>query len=121
MKKEIKVILDTDEARNGLFLNSTYTALHKDSDEEIAAKAIEHVGKFASRFGFELAHEKPALNTDVEKTVTVKINTKIARQMLELAGFHDLNEKSDEEVFEKVMSMILCYGATYEESSDGAA
>ena len=43
MKKEIKVIIDTDEARNGLFLNANYAALHKDSDEEIAEKALHTV------------------------------------------------------------------------------
>jgi hypothetical protein len=86
----------------------------------IAEKAIEHVGKFASRFGFELAPKKPALNADLEKTVTVKVNTKIARQMLDLAGFYSAYEKSDDEVFEMVMNMMSCYGATYKISFDDA-
>ena len=103
MKKEIKVILDTNEARSGLFMYGNYAAIHKDSDDEIAEKAIEHVGKFAFRFGFELAPKKPVLNADVEKTVTVKVNTKIARKMLDVAGFHTAYEKSDEEVFEMVL------------------
>jgi hypothetical protein len=120
MKKEIQVILDTDEARSGLFLHGNFAALHKDSDEEIAEKAIEHVGKFASRFGFELAPKKPALNADLEKTVTVKVNTKIARQMLDLAGFYSAYEKSDDEVFEMVMNMMSCYGATCKISFDDA-
>lgn len=118
MKKEIKVILDTDEARSGLFLNGNYAALHTDSDEEIAEKAIEHVGKFASKFGFEMAPKKPAMNTDFEKTVKVKVNTKIARRMLDVAGFHTAYEKSDEEVFEMVLDMMSCYGATYQESEE---
>ena len=116
MKKELTVILDTEEARSGLFLNGNFAGLYKDSDEEIAEKAIDHVGKFASQFGFELAPKKAPLNADVEKVVTVKVNTKIARQMLELAGYWNADKKSDEEVFAMVMRAIECYGATYQES-----
>lgn len=114
MKKEIKVILDTEKARHGLLLNGNYAALHKDSDEEIAGKAIDHVGKFASKFGFELAPKKPVLNADFKKDITIKIDTKVARMMLGVAGYQGCKEKSDEEVFEMVMDMIFCYGATYE-------
>ena len=114
MKKEIKVILDTDKARSGLFIYGDFFGTHTDSDEEIVEKAVKHVG----RFGFELAPEKPALNVDVEKTVNVKINTKVARTMLGLAGYHGLDKKSDEEIFEMAMDMVTCYGVTYEESED---
>ena len=72
MKKELTVILDTMQAREGLFLNGNFSALNRDSDEEIAEKAIEHVGKFASQFGFALAPKRAPLNADVEKTMTKK-------------------------------------------------
>lgn len=117
MKKEIKVIINTDKARDGLF-KRCFASLHRDSDEEIAEKAIAYVGEFASEFGFELAPQKQPLNADFEKTVTVKVNTQAARKMLDVAGFHTAYEKPDEEVFEMVMHMISCYGATYEESEE---
>lgn len=116
MKKELTIILDTEKARSGLFLEGNYSALQKDSDEEVTEKAIDRVGKFASQFGFELVPKKPALNADVEKVMTVKVNTKIARQMLRLAGYWDADKKSDEEVFALALSMNDCYGVTYEES-----
>ena len=118
MQKEIKVILDTDEARKGLFIHTDFVGLHKDSDEEIAEKAINHVEQFASKFGFSLAPEKPALNADVKKPVTVKVNTKVARTMLGIAGYHGLDQKSDEEIFAMAMDMVTCYGVSYEESVD---
>lgn len=114
MKKEVKFIVDSDKARKGLFINGNFASIYRDSDEQVVEKAVGHVEEFASNFGFELAPEIKPMNTNLEKTVTVKINTHVARQMLELAGFFSINEKSDDEVFEKVMSMILCYGATYE-------
>ena len=118
MKKELTVILDTDKARNSLSLHGNFAALHKDSDEEITEKAIEHVGKFASKFGFEMSPKQAPLNADVEKVMTVNVNTKIARKMLQIAGYHDVDSKSDEEIFAMALSMNDCYGVSYEESED---
>lgn len=117
MKKEIKVIIDTDEARRGLFLHGNFAALHKDSDEEIVNKAIEHVGEFASKFGFELAPKKPILNANVEKTMTVKINTQIARRMLGVAGYN-VAEKTDDEIVELALGVNSIYGVDYKCESD---
>ena len=48
------------------------------------------------------------------KTVKITINIKTARTMLGVAGFNSraIAELSDDEVFEKVLRMIECYGAT---------
>jgi hypothetical protein len=47
------------------------------------------------------------------KNVTITIDIKIARKMLGVAGFYKQAEKmSDDEVFEKVLTLIECYGAT---------
>lgn len=47
------------------------------------------------------------------KTVTVTVDIAIARRMLTVAGFNyeEIHSSSDDEIFEKVLSMIDCYGA----------
>lgn len=52
----------------------------------------------------------------MKKIVEITVDTAIARQMLEVAGFslEKLRKASDDEIFEKVLSMIDCYGAAFE-------
>ena len=118
VKKEITVIVDSEQARKGLFLHTdkyqNYYHLHKASDEEITNTALEHVGQFAQKFGFELAPQKPVFDTDMEKEVTIKVNTKIARQMLDVAGYNT-REMSNEEIFKLAMEMATDYGVYYSE------
>lgn len=49
------------------------------------------------------------------KTVKVTIDIDVARIMLGVAGFNSnkIKEASDDEIFEKVLSLIGCYGATF--------
>lgn len=51
----------------------------------------------------------------VKKNMCISIDIDIARKMLDVAGYYDVYEKSDEEVFELVMKQIKCYCATYKE------
>lgn len=49
----------------------------------------------------------------MERTVNINIDIKIARNMLGIAGFSKVAyQGSDEEVFNAVLDMISCYGAT---------
>ena len=49
----------------------------------------------------------------VTKNVTISINITAARKVLSIAGFcKQAEEMSDDEIFQKVLSMIECYGAT---------
>lgn len=51
----------------------------------------------------------------MEKTVKININIKVARSMLELAGFWKLAETgTDDEIFMQVLDMMTCYGTTTE-------
>lgn len=49
------------------------------------------------------------------KTVDITIDIAIARKMLGVAGFNynEISNATDEEVFEKVLTMIDCYGVTF--------
>ena len=49
-----------------------------------------------------------------EKTVKVEIkDLKIARSMLEIAGYYNARKMTGEEVFNTVLGMIECYGAEW--------
>lgn len=52
----------------------------------------------------------------MKKTVEFTINISWARTMLKLAGFNydEISRASDDEIFEKVLTMTDCYGATFE-------
>lgn len=115
LKQEIRMVIDTDQARQGL-KHAGLEELYMDSDERIVERALNYV----ERFGFNKAHKNPTLNTNVEKSVTIKIDTKVARIMLGIAGFNDLGEKSDDEIFEMAMDMITCYGVTWNHIPDSA-
>jgi hypothetical protein len=52
----------------------------------------------------------------MKKHMMVSVDIKIARQMLRLAGYWDVDHKTDDEVFDLALSMNDCYGVTYEES-----
>ena len=50
----------------------------------------------------------------MEKTVKVEIkDLKIARSMLEVAGYYNARKMTDEEVFNTVLGMIECYGVEW--------
>lgn len=50
----------------------------------------------------------------MEKIVRVEIkDLKIARSMLEVAGYYEARKMADEEVFNTVLHMIECYGAEW--------
>ena len=50
----------------------------------------------------------------MEKIVRVEIkDLKIARSMLEIAGYYKARKMTDEEVFITVLHMIECYGAEW--------
>lgn len=50
----------------------------------------------------------------MEKIVRVEIkDLKIARSMLEVAGYYEARKMTDEEVFNTVLHMIECYGAEW--------
>ena len=50
------------------------------------------------------------------KNVNITIDIEVARTMLGVAGFSikEIEEATDDEIFAKVLSMIKCYGATFE-------
>lgn len=50
------------------------------------------------------------------KEVKLTVDIAIARRMLRVAGFsyEETHQATDDEVFERVLSMIDCYGATFE-------
>ena len=50
------------------------------------------------------------------KNVSITIDIAIARRMLCVAGFdyEKIHNATDNEIFEKVLTMIDCYGATFE-------
>ena len=113
MKKEMRIVVDTEKARTGLFLHGNYN-VHNLSDDEILDAATKHVGEFASQFGFEEAQKQPELSECIERDVKIKIDTKIAKRMLGVAGFYDLEDKSDDDIVRMVLRMIECYGANYD-------
>lgn len=49
------------------------------------------------------------------KEVKFTVDIAIARRMLHIAGFsyEETHLATDDEIFEKVLSMIDCYGATF--------
>lgn len=49
------------------------------------------------------------------KTVSFTINIPRAHEMLQLAGFKsdEIQNATDDEIFEKVLSMTECYGAAF--------
>lgn len=49
---------------------------------------------------------------NMTKNVAITLDIRVAKMMLGVAGFYHASELSDEEVFEKVLSLIDCYGAT---------
>ena len=50
------------------------------------------------------------------KKVNITIDVAIARKMLCVAGFSwdEINRATDDEIFEKVLTMIDCYGMTFD-------
>lgn len=51
----------------------------------------------------------------MKKAVEVEIKDfKVARSMLELAGFSNVRQMTEMEVFNIVLSMIECYGAEWQ-------
>lgn len=50
----------------------------------------------------------------IKKNVEVTVNIKIARMMLQVAGFHKVCDMSDNEVFEKALFMASEYGVEFE-------
>lgn len=51
----------------------------------------------------------------ITKTMEVSVDTKIAKNMLEIAGFH-VKDKTDEEIFDLAVSMSHCYAVTHTET-----
>lgn len=51
----------------------------------------------------------------MEKAVSITVDIEVARDMLQLAGFDpdEIENASEDEIFEKVLSLLDCYGATY--------
>jgi hypothetical protein len=54
----------------------------------------------------------------IKKTMEVSVNTDNARKALEVAGYYDVNKKTDEEVFQMALKMNNCYAVTYQEMPD---
>lgn len=56
------------------------------------------------------------------KTVNITIDIAVARKMLTVAGFNydEIYNASDGEIFEKVLSMVDIYGATYKTPNEDA-
>ncbi len=54
------------------------------------------------------------------KHVKITVDIAIARRMLAVAGFglEEISEATDDEIFEKVLGMIDCYGVTFEVKED---
>jgi hypothetical protein len=52
----------------------------------------------------------------MKKIVYITVDTAIARRMLAVAGwdFHKIQSASDDEIFEKVLEQIDCYGASFD-------
>lgn len=52
----------------------------------------------------------------MKKMVCITLDTATARRMLAVAGwdFQKIQAASDDEIFEKVLEQIDCYGATFE-------
>ena len=49
----------------------------------------------------------------MEKKVNINIDINVARKMLSVAGYWDfIKIATDDEIFEKVLSMLTTYGAT---------
>lgn len=50
------------------------------------------------------------------KEVNITVDVAIARRMLCVAGFsyEEIHAATDDEIFEKVLALIDCYGATFE-------
>ena len=49
----------------------------------------------------------------MEKNVNVNVDINVAKKMLSVAGYWDFVKiATDDEIFEKVLSMITTYGAT---------
>jgi hypothetical protein len=59
----------------------------------------------------------------IKKTMEVSVNIDNARKALEVAGYYDIDKKSDEEVFQMAINMNHCYAVTYQEreESNGTA
>jgi hypothetical protein len=54
----------------------------------------------------------------IKKNMEVTVDTDIARKMLMVAGYYDIDSKTDEEVFNLAISMNVCYAVTYEERKE---
>jgi len=52
----------------------------------------------------------------MERDVHIKIDIPVARKMLIVAGwsYNEIHSASNIEIFEKVLELIACYGATFE-------
>ena len=51
------------------------------------------------------------------KNFDITIDISVARKMLNLAGYwqSESSQETDDEIFKKVLSMIDCYGASFNE------
>lgn len=51
----------------------------------------------------------------MKRTVEITIDIPIARKMLVVAGYwKEINAMTDDEVLEKVLEQVVCYGVQYE-------
>ena len=57
-------------------------------------------------------------NMIIKKTMEVSVDTDIARKMLRIAGYYDIDNKTDEEVFNLALRMNDCYAVTYKEREE---
>ena len=48
----------------------------------------------------------------IKKVMEVSVNVENARRALRLAGYYDVDKKSDEEVFQMALEMNDCYAVT---------
>lgn len=97
----IDTIVDiSDEQDKGMQDNDIY--LRKNGC--IPIYCIEEVYKFFPN--------KETRNGVMTRTVAISIDIRYAKVTLAVAGF-DTSEMSDDEVFEKVLTLIDCYGARY--------
>jgi hypothetical protein len=54
----------------------------------------------------------------IKKTMEVSVNIDNARKALEVAGYYDAAQKSDEEVFQMAINMNHCYAVRYQERKE---
>lgn len=55
----------------------------------------------------------PKKEKNMTKNVEVTVDIKIAKRMLGVAGVNNVNQMTDDEIFEKVLQMNEMYGVKY--------